>query len=394
MATNKDFIDFVNGDLLETLYFNIEKERQGRDRLYYAIEDIYSDGGFVDNQYKIYTDESGEKGLIIYHSSMFGDYGRSGDFAIYDSMITNSWIYVSSNVFANFLVNYGASNVYYQGSFSGKIDVYSKIYNIGSFNKYFKNYISTFDFNNLIVEKNIIMHPVDIDGNTNKQTNLYPKTKVSNLLTEKSQKFNMPNVFYQEKKVFFKATEFPSSGTEVKNLYLNTELPAEETIEKLKQILSINGESYASVCYFYYDGTYTSLEINSDYISENETGYLLRLQIGSGRSIILFSSHEPSSLPSGAVATFPGWVKYPSDYLSNPIEINTSISYNNNDIIKIASQLIGISPFEKVETSGGLFQTKEDGTADETKPIQTGISEERVNELIDLKITGWLGGES
>lgn len=226
-------------------------------------------------------------------------------------------------------------------------------------------------------DKNILMHPKNEDGTVNKDVNLYPRTKVGNLLASNGSKFTMPNVAYKQSE--WQGEVVPNSGT-IENVYFNTNLSVEEVVSIIENLNFNMPGSNSTNNYVLLSNANYSYGI---YINKSSDG--IYYNIGLFTDTGCFWDNEN------------GWKVFDNPQNTSSISLVSSLSDGTNSYQVGAendklSSLFSITPFE--ESSGGLFETNEDGTPNTDKPIQTGISEERVNELIDLKITGWLGGES
>ena len=228
-------------------------------------------------------------------------------------------------------------------------------------------------------DKNILMHPRNADGTLNKNVNYYPRTKVGNLLASNGSKFTMPNVTYKQGE--WQGETVPNSGT-IENVYVNTNLSYDDVVNLLSQLTYVDSHYYV----FRGNGSLLNTKLHIGEIDyEGSIEYLILSEKASGSMTILFVTSKYAEVLG---STFSGWNPETPTNISFNVEVNSEHGLENDKL----NSLFSITPFER--SSGGLFETKEDGTPNPDKPIQTGISEERVNELIDLKITGWLGGES
>lgn len=105
-------------------------------------------------------------------------------------------------------INENVSNVYNGFSVGAENNKLSDLFSITPFTQ--------------IEDKNILMHPYNEDGTANKDVNLYPRTKVGNLLASNGGKFTMPNVVYKDGSLY----ESNADGS------ANTEKPIEVGISE------------------------------------------------------------------------------------------------------------------------------------------------------------------
>lgn len=353
---------------VEKIYFNTNLSIEEVVPILEDIYEKYSKGGVVDLL------EYDNKTLTVAHIGATPSTWYIGDF-------NAPTIYFAENL------NAGYSNfVGWNSSINGVIEVNNEVSGTIDLSEY-SNLFSITPFTQS-EDKNILMHPKNEDGTVNKDVNLYPRTKVGNLLASNGNKFTMPNVVYKQ-----------DGGTAVSNtgicpdIYINTEL----SVNKVKEILNtinyieMEGESL----YWILSGNYNLGAVSNMVliiISKSDNDYGILFMLGNDNDAnteIIFSSNNEIYGFEGWSPTYNGVISFSifDITLNNEFtDLGVSVGEQNNKL----SNLFSITPF----TSGGLFETNEDGTPNTDKPIQTGISEERVNELIDLKITGWLGGES
>ena len=174
----------------------------------------------------------------------------------------------------------------------------------------------------------------------------------------------------------WKGTAVPNSGL-VEKVYFNTHLSIEEIVAILDTLELVPVDGTGGLGYI-------------PYANSNGISFLI-YKNNEGRWYFNYVvNNSPSYFWSSKEGYVEGVVSFPLELNSENI-VETYVTQTGQTMQnEKVSSLFSITPFEK----GGLFETNEDGTPNTNKRIQTGISEERVNELIDLKITGWLGGES
>ena len=301
----------------------------------YNYTDIYADGFFVD---------LGKTAEELY--------GKSG------------WLKNITEIEFNSNLSSYSNNIISQVEIGGQNDKLSGLFSIKP----------------IIEEKNILMHPKDEKGNSDKNVSLFPQTLASNLLVTTGKKFKMPNVVYQEGSL--QSTIVPNTGP-TGEIYFNTNLNVEEVINIFKN---------SNLTFYEHDFLGSSYGV---FISNNtETGIFIN-DWGGGWDLVLYSPSfsEPIILFSN-VEFGNGVIGWSPDLISNnrmdfsALNEEYVSSLNGVDFghqNERLSMLVGATPFQK--TIEGLFIAKEDGTADESKPLSLGISEEKVNELIDNKVT-------
>lgn len=377
-----------NSGLVEKVYFNTNLSNDEVISLLSGL--TYSED--ADNAYSILetTDESCRL-VIMAGGLMIVDIARITDMENGDM---TPLLWVSPNADSEMINAYGFSG--WNPNVNGIVEVNAEVlstatngsYEIGLENDKLSSLFSITPFTQS-EDKNILMHPKNEDGTANKDVNLYPRTKVGNLLANNGSKFTMPNVAYKQGG----GTAVPNSGI-CPNVYLNLDLSVNEVKEILNTIDYIEIES--ELIYWFLFGNYNLGSVSN-------MAQIIITKINNDYGIILYLGNEEDGAQSfifssnSEIFGFEGWGEEFDEgsiffsalevSLNNEVaELGVPVGDQNNKL----SNLFSITPF----TSGGLFETNEDGTPNTDKPIQTGISEERVNELIDLKITGWLGGES
>ena len=261
-------------------------------------------------------------------------------------------------------------------------------------------------------EKNILMHPKNEDGKMNTNISLYPKTLASNLMADGGKNYTLPNVIYQEAE--WSGDKVPVNKY-VENIYVNTQLTDGEVVDILSKLEYSENEGYSNK-YFYIVACEYNKNSSKKFlvIYKSEDGYysiqFMTNTAWSGYTI--FNNYYDGGWKGWEPEE--NWVYNDNTgEAGNPLKFNCEASnemYDNNQNRSteeagaqnhLLAGLFSIGTFFKKKQ--GLFLTKEDGTADETKPLQIGsgggssgggISEDRVNELIDEKIGNFLGGES